>query len=49
MPTLAEWIIIVIILVLVFGASRLPGLGDAIGRAIHGEPKDDDHGGDGEA
>ena len=44
MPTVTEWILIVIVLVLVFGASRLPDLGDAIGRALHrgDAPEDDD-------
>ena len=44
MPTVTEWILIVIVLVLVFGASRLGDLGNAIGRALHRShaPEDDD-------
>ena len=43
MPTVTEWILIVIVLVLVFGASRLADLGDAIGRALHrGDALEDD-------
>ena len=34
MPTLPEWIIILVILAIVFSASRLGDVGDAIGRAV---------------
>ncbi len=29
-----EWILVIIVVVLVFGATRLPQLGDGLGRAI---------------
>ena len=34
MPGIGEWIIILLIVLLVFGANRLPQLGDALGRTI---------------
>ncbi len=34
MPTLAELALILAILVVVFGANRLPAVGDALGRAV---------------
>lgn len=42
MPTVPEWIIILIVLVIVFTASRLPAIGNAIGRAVHGKGRDED-------
>jgi len=35
-PNLGELLIILFIVLLVFGAAKMPALGDAIGRAIHG-------------
>lgn len=34
MPGFAEWIIILVIVLLVFGHNKLPALGDALGRSI---------------
>ncbi len=34
MPTLAELALILLIMLVVFGANRLPALGDAVGRAF---------------
>lgn len=34
MPSLAELALILFIIVVVFGANRLPALGDALGRAV---------------
>lgn len=34
MPGLREWLLILLVLLLVFGATRLPRLGDGLGRAI---------------
>ncbi len=36
MPGLLEVIALIVILVIVFGARRLPALGEAIGRAVSG-------------
>lgn len=40
LPTPEEWIIIGVILLIILSASRLGDAGDAIGRLIHGEPKE---------
>lgn len=46
MPTITEWILIVVVLVLVFVVSRLGDLGDAVGRLFdRGRHHDDDEGG----
>lgn len=34
MPGMGEWLIILIIVLVVFGANKLPGIGDALGRSI---------------
>jgi sec-independent protein translocase protein TatA len=34
MPGLGEWIVILMIVLVVFGANKLPGIGDALGRSI---------------
>ena len=34
MPGITEWIVILLIVLLVFGANKLPQLGDALGRSI---------------
>jgi sec-independent protein translocase protein TatA len=34
LPSTSEWILILIVIVLVFGATKLPQLGDGLGRAI---------------
>ena len=34
MPGLREWLLIALVMLLVFGASRLPRLGDGLGRGI---------------
>lgn len=34
MPGMGEWIVILIIVLLVFGANKLPSIGDALGRSI---------------
>ena len=34
MPGMGEWLIILIIVLLVFGAGKLPDIGDALGRSI---------------
>jgi sec-independent protein translocase protein TatA len=34
MPGMGEWIIILVIVLIVFGANKLPQLGDGIGKAI---------------
>ncbi len=37
MPTgIGEWLIVFMVLLLIFGASRLPQLGEGIGKAIRG-------------
>jgi sec-independent protein translocase protein TatA len=33
-PGMGEWIVILIIVLLVFGANKLPSIGDALGRSI---------------
>ena len=33
-PGLGEWIVILLIVLVVFGANKLPGIGDALGRSI---------------
>jgi sec-independent protein translocase protein TatA len=51
MPGMGELIVILLIVLVVFGANKLPGIGDALGRSIknfkkasnvEGEPDDDD-------
>jgi sec-independent protein translocase protein TatA len=51
MPGMGELIVILLIVLVVFGANKLPGIGDALGRSIKnfkkasnvdGEPADDD-------
>ena len=34
MPGMGEWLIILVIVLLVFGAGKLPDIGDALGRSI---------------
>lgn len=34
MPGMGEWLIILMIVLLVFGAGKLPSIGDALGRSI---------------
>ena len=34
MPGMGEWLIILLIVLLVFGAGKLPDIGDALGRSI---------------
>ena len=34
MPGMGEWLIILVIVMLVFGAGKLPPIGDALGRSI---------------
>ena len=34
MPGMGEWVIILLIVLLVFGANKLPALGDGVGKAI---------------
>lgn len=34
MPGMGEWIIILVIVLLIFGAGKLPAIGDALGRSI---------------
>lgn len=49
MPGMGELVVILLIVLVVFGANKLPGIGDALGRSIKnfkrassGEDKDDD-------
>lgn len=39
MPGLSEWFIILIIVLIVFGAGKLPQVGEALGRSIRGFKK----------
>lgn len=34
MPGMGEWLVILVIVLLVFGAGKLPDIGDALGRSI---------------
>lgn len=34
MPGLSEWVIILIIVFIIFGAGKLPSVGEALGRSI---------------